>query len=766
MAWLDDLETRLRANWAPGQQFTLEAVYNSCEDDLQQLHPENSHVRDKIRELLQQLRDRGRLEFIDNAGTYRLRPDGQPPGNLFIPECSREDLIRAMRKFDSDLRNTSDWARWEDNNSYKFAILFEGRRYPVKQIVHMATGAPRDTYFGGDQANTFVVERGLEVISLRSAEQSPLREGLETVLSRYGTARESEPFGSTNSLWSTFARLERALRESQPIQTRSSVSVKASLGQGNWAKVPWIALLDNRETTTAQAGVYGVLLFRQDMTGVYITLNQGVTQITQELGVVAGRDALRTRAREIRARCEALAYRGYTLDDEIDLRTDAGLGARFEDSTIAYKLYERGAVPSDSEILADVDALLEAYDRYISSKTEKPLPATPTPRSPARKDLAAVHRSFSDALANSHISFGAQHDDFVRTFLASLATKRFVILTGLSGSGKTQVALRFGDWLGSARLLVLPVRPDWTGAEALFGYEDALQRPREGGRAWHVPNALEFMLRAANDPDRPYLLVLDEMNLAHVERYFADVLSGMESGTACLPNLAQGTDFSWQVVQGGPSRLPVPDNLFVVGTVNVDETTYMFSPKVLDRANTIEFRVHTNDLLTQTKRPQPCAAGPEDLVRGFLEVARDSEWQNTHAHTHLNEFSSALRALHSRLTGSGFEFAHRVYYEAIRFAAILQSAGEQSVEAALDLQVMQKVLPRLHGSRRRLEPTLSVVGQFAYDLLTGGTTEQAHGNPFDPLATDLGPARLPRSFEKVQRMTRILRANQFVSFTE
>jgi 5-methylcytosine-specific restriction protein B len=274
------------------------------------------------------------------------------------------------------------------------------------------------------------------------------------------------------------------------------------------------------------------------------------------------------------------------------------------------------------------------------------------------------------------------------------------------------------------------------------------------------------MLRAANDRDLPYLLVLDEMNLAHVERYFADVLSGMESGTACLPNLARGPELCWQLTKGQPERVPVPDNLFVVGTVNVDETTYMFSPKVLDRANTIEFRVHTSDLLTHTKRPQPCAAGPEDLVRGFLEVARDSEWQSTHEHVDLKAFSSALRALHSQLTGSGFEFAHRVYYEAVRFAAILQSAGEQSVETALDLQVMQKVLPRLHGSRRRLEPILAIVGRFAYDLLEGSTAEQANSAPFDPLATGLGAARLPRSFEKVQRMTRILRANQFVSFTE
>lgn len=112
------------------------------------------------------------------------------------------------------------------------------------------------------------------------------------------------------------------------------------------------------------------------------------------------------------------------------------------------------------------------------------------------KDLALVHASFSAALKESNISFGLQHEDLVRAFVASLATKRFVILTGLSGSGKTQIAIKFGEWLGKKRFQVVPVRPDWTGSEALFGYEDALQPPSEDGRrAWHVPDVLRFMLR-------------------------------------------------------------------------------------------------------------------------------------------------------------------------------------------------------------------------------------------------------------------------------
>ena len=111
-----------------------------------------------------------------------------------------------------------------------------------------------------------------------------------------------------------------------------------------------------------------------------------------------------------------------------------------------------------------------------------------------------------------------------------------------------------------------------------------------------MPEVLKFMITAANDPANPYALILDEMNLAHVERYFADALSGMESGQECLPNLAVDSEGVWRVKPGESRLVQLPSNLFVIGTVNVDETTYLFSPKVLDRANTFEFRVSTNAL--------------------------------------------------------------------------------------------------------------------------------------------------------------------------
>lgn len=383
-----------------------------------------------------------------------------------------------------------------------------------------------------------------------------------------------------------------------------------------------------------------------------------------------------------------------------------------------------------------------------------------------RGDLAEVCTAFSAALRTSGVTFGGRHEATVRSFVVSLATKRFVILTGLSGSGKTQLALRFGEWLGRDRLQVVAVRPDWTGAEALFGFEDALQRAEQGRRSWQVPEALKFMLRAARDPGRPYLLLLDEMNLAHVERYFADVLSAMESEQRCLPNVALEPDGQWRQLFQADSHLAVPSNLFVVGTVNVDETTYMFSPKVLDRANTFEFRVDTGDLVNEARRPVRCEEGDPSLVARFAEIAADPDWHNAHPAPRISDFVSLFKKLHHLLVPFGFEYGHRTFVEAVRFASLLAAAGDVEAMDALDLQVMQKILPRIHGARKRIEPVLRRVGQFCLDPSSSLAADDLQAGSFDPMASVDGQAKLPISFEKIRRMTAIVRANQFVSFTE
>lgn len=368
--------------------------------------------------------------------------------------------------------------------------------------------------------------------------------------------------------------------------------------------------------------------------------------------------------------------------------------------------------------------------------------------------LADVCEDIASQLLASNIHYGERHTEFVRIAVVSLATKGLLLLTGLSGSGKTRLGIALGQWFGDGKLRVIAVRPDWTGPDALLGFENGLSDVVDGHHAWNVPEALEFILTAARDPANPYLLLLDEMNLAHVERYFADMLSGMESNEPVVPNLRK-REGEWRPAG---SALPFPSNLFVIGTVNIDETTYMFSPKVLDRANALEFRVRTEDLEVGTASPEALDAGDPALVTRFLSdatIVADDDWEGR------SELADWLSELHELLAEHDREFGHRVFFEALRFGALLNEAGESSTEVALDHQVMQKILPRFHGSARQLAGALDALGNWCH-VGPGATLDPS----FDPLKVAAEDAALPVSFEKIQRMARRLRANHFVGFAE
>jgi len=375
----------------------------------------------------------------------------------------------------------------------------------------------------------------------------------------------------------------------------------------------------------------------------------------------------------------------------------------------------------------------------------------PTHRSLETPMPAQLYSDFALAVEKSGLRFPAD-SNLVRSFVSSLLAKPFAILTGLAGSGKTQLAMRLGEWFGTDehgrhRHVVVPVRPDWTGPESIFGYEDALRTSISGAPVWFVPEAFEFILRAAEDPDHPYLLILDEMNLAHVERYFSDFLSGVESRRPVLPDLVFDEQSSqWVLRDVEAQRVPLPRNLFVAGTVNVDETTYMFSPKVLDRAFTFEFRVTADELDANLRRPTAAPAAEDQRVRAFASLAARDDWQQEHPHPGQSEIASVLREAHTILAGANQEFGHRTFYEILRFCAIFATTGDADADTALDLAMMQKVLPKVHGSRRRIEPVLNELAALT------------HGAGLTP--------RLPTTHEKIGRMIESVRANQFVSFSE
>ena len=324
---------------------------------------------------------------------------------------------------------------------------------------------------------------------------------------------------------------------------------------------------------------------------------------------------------------------------------------------------------------------------------------------------------------------------------------------------------------------VVSVGPDWTSKESCLGYIDALN---DGAYIRSTP-IIDLLLRATAAPSEPFFLILDEMNLSHVERYFSEFLSAAESGEEIhIHGRASSVD-------GVPPTLPWPPNLFVIGTVNVDETTYMFSPKVLDRANTIEFRVSSDAMDKYLSSQSPLALSAlqgrgTSFATGFVNAAVGTYGGGGED----PRFKPEVRLLFKIMETHGLEFGFRTAREMSRFMSAYSSLrhGIDNFYSALDAQVLQKLLPRLSGSRRRLEAGLC-------SLLAYCAAERTWTENFDSLLneqeifdgarqsgvlTDLSDhplssgapthTTLPAAHNKIQRMLSRLASEGFVSFSE
>ena len=233
---------------------------------------------------------------------------------------------------------------------------------------------------------------------------------------------------------------------------------------------------------------------------------------------------------------------------------------------------------------------------------------------------------------------------------------------------------------------------------------------------------------------------------------------------------------------GVPPEIPYPANLFVIGTVNIDETTYMFSPKVLDRANVIEFKVDAKDIgnyLEDPVVPPPLEPAEAGLGQGYLELAEKTregsidqlpEVVATPANKH-------LVGLFEVLERARFEFAFRTAKEINHYLRVCRHlADDKSAwdgggwKADLDRQILQKLLPKIHGSMGRVGPLLAELAHYCHK---GGATEPADGahtrGGMDAalgLENSVEKAAFQESFNKLKSMIETLRDEQFVSFIQ
>jgi hypothetical protein len=261
----------------------------------------------------------------------------------------------------------------------------------------------------------------------------------------------------------------------------------------------------------------------------------------------------------------------------------------------------------------------------------------------------------------------------IRRYHLSLRSRGFVILAGVSGTGKTWLAEQYAVAVG-ARHLIVPVAPNWTTNEDLLGFTDPFTgeyRDTAFSRFLRDASAAADQARKAGHAPQPFHLILDEMNLARVEYYFAKFLSAMElrmrAGEA-------------RIELGPKDHVSLPANLYFAGTVNIDETTHGFSDKVYDRAQLIELPADRDTL------DKHLGGAPYRAV--IMEI-----WDTIH---------------------SVAPFAFRVLDDIGRYIASAETLGVKW-EDLLDEQVLQKILPKLRGTDPRIGDALGTLREMTSD---------------------------------------------------
>lgn len=783
---------------------------------------------------------------------------------------------------------------------------------------------------------------------LSSAPTISLQESLSQILNTYFEAKAG-----------TFANhhLGKLFRQSLPEYLKAlpfmvgDYKIQGSIGQGNWANIPWIAILDKRITTTTQHGEYVVYLFAEDMSTVYLTLAQGVTVPTRERGKRDGYQYLEQKVQEMRA---LLPLQDLHKDANIHL-TSSGLGRDYQVSTVAYTRYDRNNIPDDDKLIADLKNVMDNYKLYADQVAEQQKPAAPptfkytmahlylgqgiisylgnNDSRPIHMDemlanqaivlisgddvknpkerIQHVGRAFQElgqiSVEDGYYSLTTQGteyylafneskwrlspqqvqiirrylgeangehatnlakvmnlaislveelgtfslEEFITVFISamgleeewgsvtqenrsrfmlswleelqyvkktgeqyifqvdeevepldtmtvserlsyiktyirnkgfhfphelienlylSLKTKPFVILAGVSGTGKTKLVKLFAEALGALshnqQFTLIPVRPDWSDPSDLIGYKDLSGAFRPGRLA-------EVLVEASQESNRhkPYFICLDEMNLARVEHYFSDLLSIIETqewqgdGIVTMPLINKDTlATDDQPIYG---NLSLPDNVYLIGTVNMDETTHPFSKKVLDRANTIEFNYINLEqfpdqagLSGETKTAQASNAFLRSEYLQLIDAYGDYQALVKQVTAKLVKVNSILEQIHSHV---GFRIRDAVCFYLIyneRFSLM-------SEDDAFDLQLLQKILPRVQGSSSSVKRVLLLLMQEAIgkSLSVNNLMDDASDLYMKWSANEPEErAQYPMSARKIAFMLRRLEEDGFTSY--
>ena len=364
---------------------------------------------------------------------------------------------------------------------------------------------------------------------------------------------------------------------------------------------------------------------------------------------------------------------------------------------------------------------------YRAGPTLAPPPAAPEPEG-GTGTAGTPAQSVADALNNLVFAMDARGfiviPEHLANFYLALLSSPMVIMTGTSGTGKSWLPAVFAELTGSGFARV-PVKPQWDDNSDMFGYSPPLQTGQ------FVEGEFTKAIRAANsNTSAPYLVLLDEMNLAAVEHYFSDFLSVIETrrrqGTTVVTNPlplelppppSDGTTDAFAELR----TLRLPSHVRVIGTANMDETTRSFSPKVLDRAFSIEFGDVDLSAFPGTAITSVDDTQFSILAQRLADPANPVQVSEAHAaHPEIcEEVAAYLESIRTILAPSGLSFAYRTRDAVCYYMANWEQDDLGSIlpkNDALDYCILQKVLPKIHGQGQLLTDTLATLSTWLEGL--------------------------------------------------
>lgn len=378
-----------------------------------------------------------------------------------------------------------------------------------------------------------------------------------------------------------------------------------------------------------------------------------------------------------------------------------------------------------------------------------------------------------------------------RPFLPAIRTKPFILLAGISGTGKSRIVRKLAqatDDIDSfandterfschtpANFCLIQVKPNWHNSMDVVGFKSNI-----GGEHYEYTPFIEFIAKAWQHQNTPFFLCLDEMNLAPVEEYFAEFLSAIESrsvgsdgeyetdpiikpfdgfgekvrkemldhliGTVNASDVDANSEKGKLVKRFREKGLTLPKNLIVMGTVNMDETTFSFSRKVLDRAMSIEMNeVNYDEFLSGTAENDiPVLVDRNhDLVNRFVSAQEVKDFIEA---VEVKDFLVSVNAL---LEGTPFKLGYRAANEAMLYVAAAKTFGNDNLASALDDFTMMKILSRIEGDESKLRTK------------DGGELLDKLYELFEKRFSGLGKSK---TLTKLEQMQHDLERDHFVSF--